>query len=190
MLAGVRRDGTASSRGTYRNEVGGLAAPIRDHTAGGRLRGGVLPLQRFGDDRFGALRDATSAAVSGPAALGGPGRWSPVGRRRGARPLSSYRHTPGRNPGSRTERVMTHRRTLGDDSDRGSIGPAIPEISGYLDAGPRPPRRSLLLHQSRYDHRPVAAQAGPLAGEYRVIARTPRARPLRWAGRSPCRTGS
>jgi DNA-binding IclR family transcriptional regulator len=74
LLAGVRRDGFGVNQGTYRDEVGGLAAPIRDHT--GRVVASVgvcLPLQRFGDDRFGALRDATTeAAVAISAALGGP----------------------------------------------------------------------------------------------------------------------
>jgi DNA-binding IclR family transcriptional regulator len=74
LLAGVRRDGFGVNQGTYRDEVGGLAAPIRDHT--GRVVASVgvcLPLQRFGDDRFGVLRDATTeAAVAISAALGGP----------------------------------------------------------------------------------------------------------------------
>jgi DNA-binding IclR family transcriptional regulator len=74
LLAGVRRDGYGVNRGTYRDEVGGLAAPIRNHT--GRVIAAVgvcLPLHRFGDDCFDALRDATiEAAVGISAALGGP----------------------------------------------------------------------------------------------------------------------
>jgi DNA-binding IclR family transcriptional regulator len=75
LLADVRHRGYGVNRGTYRDEVGGLAAPIRDHT--GRVIASVgvcLPLHRFGDDRFEALRDATVAAAVGiSAALGGPG---------------------------------------------------------------------------------------------------------------------
>ncbi|TDC46169.1 IclR family transcriptional regulator [Actinomadura sp. KC345] len=84
MLARVREQGFAVNHGGYREEVGGLAAPIRDHT--GRVVASVgicLPEQRFGPDRFGALRDRTvECAVAVSAAMGGPGSavTSPAGR--------------------------------------------------------------------------------------------------------------
>jgi DNA-binding IclR family transcriptional regulator len=84
LLGRVRRDGYAVNHGGYRDGVGGVAAPIRDYT--GRVVASVglcMPEQRFGPDRFGALRDwtveaatAISAALGGPAApvlSGGPG---------------------------------------------------------------------------------------------------------------------
>jgi DNA-binding IclR family transcriptional regulator len=74
LLSQVRARGWAENRGTYRDEVGGLAAPIRDHT--GRVIAAVgvcLPLQRFGKSSVPALRDATvDTAVRISAALGGP----------------------------------------------------------------------------------------------------------------------
>jgi len=74
LLDRVRRDGYAVNHGSYREGVGGVAAPIRDHTGSPVASVGVcLPEQRFGADRFDALRDATvDAAVAISAALGGP----------------------------------------------------------------------------------------------------------------------
>jgi DNA-binding IclR family transcriptional regulator len=75
LLEQVRREGYGVNRGSYRNGVGGLAAPIRDHTGQVVASVGVcLPEQRFGDDRFPALHAATvEAAVNISVALGGPG---------------------------------------------------------------------------------------------------------------------
>jgi len=74
LLDRVRRDGYAVNHGGYREGVGGVAAPIRDYT--GRVVASVglcMPEQRFGPDRFGALRDWTvEAATAISAALGGP----------------------------------------------------------------------------------------------------------------------
>ncbi|MCW2945268.1 MAG: transcriptional regulator, IclR family [Actinoallomurus sp.] len=74
LLASVRAEGYAVNHGSYREGVGGLAAPIRDHT--GRVVASVgicLPEQRFGPDRFEALRDRTvDAAVAVSRAMGGP----------------------------------------------------------------------------------------------------------------------
>jgi DNA-binding IclR family transcriptional regulator len=72
----VRACGYGVNRGSYRDGVGGLAAPIRDHTGQVIASVGVcLPEQRFGEDRFDELRAATiEAAVDISAALGGPGQ--------------------------------------------------------------------------------------------------------------------
>jgi len=74
LLDQVRRDGYAVNHGGYREGVGGVAAPIRDYT--GRVVASVglcMPEQRFGPDRFSALRDWTvEAATAISAALGGP----------------------------------------------------------------------------------------------------------------------
>lgn len=74
LLAAVRDEGHAVNHGSYREGVGGVAAPIRDHT--GRVVASVgicLPEQRFGPDRFPELRDRTVAtAVAVSRALGGP----------------------------------------------------------------------------------------------------------------------
>ena len=74
LLDRVRRDGYGVNHGSYREGVGGVAAPIRDHT--GRVIASVgicLPEHRFGPDRFGDLRDRTvAAAVAVSTALGGP----------------------------------------------------------------------------------------------------------------------
>ncbi len=74
LLDQVRREGYAVNHGGYREGVGGVAAPVRDYT--GRVVASVglcMPEQRFGPDRFGALRDATvEAAIAISAALGGP----------------------------------------------------------------------------------------------------------------------
>lgn len=74
MLAQVRSDGYAINHGSYRDEVGGLAAPVRDHTGGVVASVGVcLPEHRFGDERTPELRDRTiEAAVAMSRALGGP----------------------------------------------------------------------------------------------------------------------
>ena len=74
LLNQVRVDGYATNRGSYREGVGGLASPIRDHTGQVVATVGVcLPEQRYGDDRFELLRSATvEAAVGISAALGGP----------------------------------------------------------------------------------------------------------------------
>jgi DNA-binding IclR family transcriptional regulator len=74
LLEQVRRDGFGVNHSSYREGVGGVAAPIRDHT--GRVIASVgvcLPEHRFGPERFEYLRDRTIAsatAVSG--AMGGP----------------------------------------------------------------------------------------------------------------------
>lgn len=73
-LAGIRRQGFAVTRDTYRVGVSGVAAPVRDHT--GRVVasvGLVLPSARFSTDRLDTLRGQTlecSAAIT--AELGGP----------------------------------------------------------------------------------------------------------------------
>lgn len=74
LLDQVRRDGYAVNHGAYREGVGGVAAPIRDYTGSPVASVGLcLPEQRFGADRFGALRDMTvTAAIAISAALGGP----------------------------------------------------------------------------------------------------------------------
>jgi DNA-binding IclR family transcriptional regulator len=74
LLGRVRAEGYAVNHGSYRDGVGGLAAPVRDHT--GRVVASVglcLPEQRFGDDRFELLHGATTeAAVRISVGLGGP----------------------------------------------------------------------------------------------------------------------
>lgn len=74
LLERVRRDGYGVNHGSYREGVGGVAAPVRDHT--GRVIASVgvcLPEHRFGPDRFDDLRDRTVAsAIAVSAALGGP----------------------------------------------------------------------------------------------------------------------
>jgi DNA-binding IclR family transcriptional regulator len=74
ILAKVRVDGFGVNHGGYRNEVGGIAAAVRDHT--GRVVAAVglcLPEHRFGPERIEFLRDATiQAAVEISSALGGP----------------------------------------------------------------------------------------------------------------------
>jgi len=88
LLAGVRSLGYAVNHGSYRDEVGGVAAPIRDHT--GRVVASVglcLPEQRFGPDRFDTLRDRTvETAVAISRALGGPGTLVVSGEETAARP--------------------------------------------------------------------------------------------------------
>ena len=72
MLAEVRSQGYGVNRESLREGVGGLAAPIRDHTGAVVAALGVcLPMQRFGQDRFPVLRDKTTrAAADISAALG------------------------------------------------------------------------------------------------------------------------
>jgi DNA-binding IclR family transcriptional regulator len=74
LLADVRAEGYAVNHGAYREGVGGVAAPVRDHT--GRVVASVgicLPEQRFGPDRFAELRDRTAeTAVAVSHAIGGP----------------------------------------------------------------------------------------------------------------------
>jgi DNA-binding IclR family transcriptional regulator len=74
VLEQVRRDGYAVNHGSYREGVGGVAAPIRDYTGSPVASVGVcLPEHRFGPDRFDSLRDWTvAAAIAISAALGGP----------------------------------------------------------------------------------------------------------------------
>ncbi|TSD55275.1 IclR family transcriptional regulator [Aeromicrobium piscarium] len=65
LLEMVRRDGYALNHGSYRPGVGGIAAPIRDHTGAVIAAVGLcLPEQRFGRDRFESLRAETVAAAS------------------------------------------------------------------------------------------------------------------------------
>lgn len=74
LLADVREHGYAVNHGSYREGVGGIAAPVRDHT--GRVVASVgicLPEHRFGPERFEALRDGTiETAVAVSRAMGGP----------------------------------------------------------------------------------------------------------------------
>jgi DNA-binding IclR family transcriptional regulator len=74
LLAQVRVDGYALNRCSYRAEVSGIAAPIRDHT--GRVIAAVglcMPDHRFRDDRVEDLKRITlRAAVDISVALGGP----------------------------------------------------------------------------------------------------------------------
>lgn len=74
ILEQVRRDGYGINHGSYRVGVGGVAAPVRDHTAQVVASVGIcLPEQRFGEDRFEMLLAATiEAAVGISASLGGP----------------------------------------------------------------------------------------------------------------------
>lgn len=74
LLVQVRADGYGVNRGSFRDEVSGVAAPIRDHTGGVVASVGVcLPEHRFSDERFGVLLGATrDAAVKISSALGGP----------------------------------------------------------------------------------------------------------------------
>lgn len=59
MLAIIREQGYATNHGNFRDEVGGLAAPIRDHTGAVVAAVGIcLPEYRFVDDRVDELRAA------------------------------------------------------------------------------------------------------------------------------------
>lgn len=74
LLERTRVDGFGVNHGSYRDEVGGISAPIRDHT--GRVVAAVglcLPEHRFLLERVGFLRDSTiRTAVEISGALGGP----------------------------------------------------------------------------------------------------------------------
>jgi DNA-binding IclR family transcriptional regulator len=74
MLRQVRVDGYGVNRCSYRDEVSGIAAPVRDHT--GRVVASVglcMPDHRFSEERFQSLRELTvQAAVDVSRALGGP----------------------------------------------------------------------------------------------------------------------
>jgi DNA-binding IclR family transcriptional regulator len=76
MLAEVRSTGYGVNRENYRVGVGGVAAPVRDHTgAVVAAVGCCVPVSRMGDAEFINLRDRTmqtSSAIS--AALGDPER--------------------------------------------------------------------------------------------------------------------
>ena len=74
LLAQVRVDGYGVNRCSYRDEVSGIAAPVRDHTGGVVASVGLcMPDHRFSADRFDDLRDLTlEAAVEISRALGGP----------------------------------------------------------------------------------------------------------------------
>ena len=82
LLAQVRTNGLAQNRCSYRSEVSGIAAPIRDHT--GRVVASVglcMPDHRFRDDRLEALPDLTLQAVGViSVALGGPAGVVTAGR--------------------------------------------------------------------------------------------------------------
>jgi DNA-binding IclR family transcriptional regulator len=82
LLEEVRREGYAVNHGSYRDGVGGIAAPVRDHTGHAVASIGIcLPEQRFGPDRRGALRDWTvEAAIAISVALGGPSALVTSGR--------------------------------------------------------------------------------------------------------------
>ncbi len=74
LLEETRRNGYAVNHSSYRPEVGGIAAPIRDYTGKVVATVGVcLPEHRFGPERFDELRIAvldTASRVT--TALGGP----------------------------------------------------------------------------------------------------------------------
>lgn len=83
LLVQARADGYAVNRCSYRDEVSGIAAPVRDHT--GRVVASVgvcLPDHRFSDERLPELRDLVlqagadiSVSLGGPAVvLAGPTR--------------------------------------------------------------------------------------------------------------------
>jgi DNA-binding IclR family transcriptional regulator len=64
MLADIRATGHGLNRCSYRDEVSGIAAPIRDHT--GRVVASVglcLPDHRFVGERVALLREATVASA-------------------------------------------------------------------------------------------------------------------------------
>lgn len=82
LLNEVRVNGYAVNHDSFRPGVGGIAAPVRDHTGAVVAAVGLcLPEHRFGDDRFQALKDATlEAAASVSAEVGGlVGRLSTTG---------------------------------------------------------------------------------------------------------------
>lgn len=64
LLATVREQGFATNHGNFRDEVGGLAAPIRDHTGAVIAAVGIcLPEYRFVEDRFDQLRTSVMEAA-------------------------------------------------------------------------------------------------------------------------------
>jgi DNA-binding IclR family transcriptional regulator len=64
LLADVRRDGYAVNHGSYRDGVGGVAAPIRDHTGAVVASVGCcVPEHRFGPADFESLRDQAVLAA-------------------------------------------------------------------------------------------------------------------------------
>jgi DNA-binding IclR family transcriptional regulator len=64
LLDEVRERGYAVNHESYREGVGGVAAPIRDHTgAVVAAVGCCVPEHRFGPDRFGLLREQTVLAA-------------------------------------------------------------------------------------------------------------------------------
>ena len=73
MLNAVHTDGYAINRGSYRDGVSGIAAPIRDHTGAVVASVGLcLPEYRFTDNRFAELCDWTiNAANAISRSLGG-----------------------------------------------------------------------------------------------------------------------
>lgn len=73
VLADVRERGYATNFGGFRDGVGGVAAPIRDHTGAVVASVGCcVPLERLGEDRLPFLRERTvSAAAAVSAELGG-----------------------------------------------------------------------------------------------------------------------
>ncbi|MCU1605818.1 MAG: IclR family transcriptional regulator [Modestobacter sp.] len=108
MLNAVRADGFGVNRCSYRDEVSGIAAPIRDHT--GRVVASVglcLPDHRLGGDRVELLRDATiETALEISRALGGspPVSW----------------------PGADAHRSLSAQ-TTGAGSSGGSVTPPVDE---------------------------------------------------------------
>ena len=83
MFAEIRANGFGVNRCSYREEVSGIAAPIRDHT--GRVIAAVglcLPDHRFGPDRLDVLRDVTiETAMDISRALGAPSALVPPAAR-------------------------------------------------------------------------------------------------------------
>jgi DNA-binding IclR family transcriptional regulator len=64
LLATVRTEGFASNRGCFRDGVGGIALPVRDHTGSAIASVGIcLPEHRFGPDRLPILREAIFEAA-------------------------------------------------------------------------------------------------------------------------------
>jgi DNA-binding IclR family transcriptional regulator len=64
LLEQVRATGYAVNHESYREGVGGVAAPIRDHTGAVVASVGCcVPEHRFGPDRFGLLREQTVLAA-------------------------------------------------------------------------------------------------------------------------------
>ena len=74
MLEEVRMNGFGINHSSYRDEVGGIAAPVRDHT--GQVVASVglcIPEHRFVRERLEFLRDLTiRTALDVSSALGGP----------------------------------------------------------------------------------------------------------------------